>query len=85
MYADKYVHRPSEIPKVRHWAIIKGSSHTDSYGDTGYHIEYQAYLTKDKWEAAINVLEQERGYVQPYVALEVNPAEVIREVKVKAE
>ena len=82
MYADKYASKPSEVPTTRHWAIIKGSSHTDSYGETGYHLTYEVYLTKYKWEKAINELEQERGFAQPYIAIEAAPALVERKIVV---
>lgn len=66
-YADKYVHRPQDIPKDEHWAIIRGSSvHHDAVGvwapghgypeHTEQVIEYEVYL---KEEDFINAMEHE--------------------------
>lgn len=67
MYADKYAHQPSDIPKSEHWVILEGSSVTipgDERSRTnpghGYpesterFMSYEVYLTKEKFEAALS-------------------------------
>jgi hypothetical protein len=65
-YADKSVHRPSDIPSVEHWAIITGSSLTipgDERSRTnpghGYpestenYINYDVYLNEADFKVAL--------------------------------
>ncbi len=61
-YADKYVHNVADVPKVEHWAIMRGST-VHIPGDErsrtnpghGYPaenkpvMEYEVYLTTDKF------------------------------------
>ncbi len=97
MYADKYVHHTDEIPTEPHWVIITNSSVTipgDERSRTnpghGYperterYITYEIYLTEEKWKQAIR--EQENpsyGIKQPYIAMYVQPAQIIRNVEVE--
>lgn len=97
MYADKYVHSSDDVPKVQHWAILKFGSVTipgDERSRTcpghGYPehsettIDYEAYLTEEKWKAEIQSLETS-AYKKSYVALKVNPATIKVEAKVSIE
>lgn len=96
MFADKYASQVGEIPKEPHFAILKTASvHVE--GDersrthpghgyparTEYYINYEAYLTREKWEAAIAELENRTGFPTPYVAIEARPAKVKRTVHVE--
>ncbi len=67
-YADKYVHVPNDVPRVEHWAIIRGSSvfiEGDESSRTnpghGYPaenkpvVEYEAYLTEDKFKRQVTL------------------------------
>jgi hypothetical protein len=80
-----YPSRPGEVPRVHHWAIVTGGSHSDGYDGTSYHLDYVAYLDRAEWAARIESMEQERGYTKDYAAFEVFPASVKREVVVQVD
>lgn len=84
-YPDKFVSKPEDIPETEHWAIITGSRHTDSYGDTGFHIDYEVYLTKEKWERQIQyrLFGPQSGYRESFKALHVKPATLKLSVQVE--
>lgn len=84
-YADKYARQPEEIPNEEHWAIVTGSAHTGSYGDTEHHLEYEVYLTKEKWLSQIEykLFGPSYGYRAQFKALHVLPAQLITKVVVK--
>ena len=87
-YADKYVHQASDIPTEHHWAIITSSSiyipgdeRSRTNPGHGYPaenqriVEYEAYLTEEKWIEAIEELES-KAFRESYIALEVHPAKI---------
>lgn len=95
MYADKYVSQVGQIPKEPHFAILKttsvyipGDERSRTNPGHGYpastenFITYEVYLTREKWESAITELEN-NTYKTNYVAIEANPAKVIRSIHVK--
>lgn len=92
MYADKYASRICDIPKEPHWAILKTGSiyvpgdersrTNPGHGypaSTEYHIDYEVYLTREKWVKAVEELEFSK-IPKEYVAVEVNPAKVTRKI-----
>lgn len=83
-----YVKNQSEMPKEPHWVILKYKTICvpayEGGTSTEASVEYQAYKTKDAWQAAILELE-ERYTKEPYTALEVKPASIKRTVTVGIE
>lgn len=82
------VRQQSEMPRGPHWAILKYVT----VQEPGYEggsvsvpaVNYDAYMHKEDWEAAILELE-ERVTREPYTAMEVKPASVRRTVSVGIE
>lgn len=82
-YADKYVKGPDDVPDVEHWAIIGQTTYTTSGYDRGdpdstnYACEYEAYLTKEKWENAIRYrMTDPSPYKKTFKAIHVLPAQI---------
>ena len=98
MYPDEFVTAKSKLPTEPHWVILKFSSISipgDERSRTnpghGYsahsvpNVKYDAYLTEEKFLAALQELE-ERGYTSDsYVALKVEPLKITKTVSVSAE
>lgn len=75
-YADKYVHKPEDIPTCEHWAIISGASMhipgdersrtNPGHGypaSTEYYIEYAAFTDEAKFkETLAHAIEESRGF-----------------------
>jgi len=83
-----YVHNPNQIPQVKHWAIVEGSSYTtegdqrsrDAPGhgypaSTNYFIEYRAFLSEEDWKAEIDVL-MKSSYRKSFRAMIVTPVTI---------
>lgn len=78
MYADIYVKKHEEIPKGAHWAVFTFSSvESEAYGQRGTVpvVEYEAYLTHEKWVERITELATAKHH-QPYYAAMITPAKV---------
>ena len=98
MYADEYVTSRGRFPTEPHWVILKFSS-THVPGDErsrtnpghGYpahsvpHVDYQAYLTEEKFLAALQELEDRSYTSDDYVALKVEPLTVTKTISVSVD
>ena len=96
MYPDKFVKSKEDIPEEPHWAIFKfssihipGDERSRTHPGHGYPahsqsvVEYQAYLTEEKWKKAIEELENPKyGSKESYVAARIIPATVTPHVTV---
>lgn len=88
----KYCHGPNDIPKTKHWAILETGSYSkeEDYGFTShYYTIYIAFTDKKVWHDEIVERTQEnlnpryRGMpITPFVAVEVNPAEIQTSVSI---
>jgi hypothetical protein len=92
-YADKYCHQLDDIPKVPHFVIMSGTSVTipgdersrtnPGHGypeSTNHYLDYEAYLTEEKWKEQIAYLVKEH---RRFKAFKVFPAEIKTEVNVE--
>lgn len=82
--ARRYPKTPKDIPDVEHWAIMIGSSYTDtSYGERSSHpyLEYRAYLDKDEWLAEIKTM-MTSTFKKEFKALHIKPIKFDMEVKI---
>jgi hypothetical protein len=86
VYADKYVHDLKDIPGELHWAIveiasvhIEGDERSRTNPGHGYpartenYLNYEVYLTREKWVGAIQERETSKYGKRAYRALEVKP------------
>jgi hypothetical protein len=90
MYPDKFVKTKEDAPTEPHWAIFKfssvripGDERSRTHPGHGYpehterYVEYEAYLTKEKWVKAIEEQENPKfGSKEPYLAAKIIPATV---------
>ena len=98
MYPDEFVTTKGKFPDQPHWVILKFSS-TYVPGDErsrtapghGYpahsvpNVSYEAYLTEEKFLAAVQKLEEAEYGHESYAALKVEPLKVTKTVSVSAE
>ncbi len=88
-YADVYVHRVSDIPKLPHWALlcddsihIPGDERSRTNPGHGYPAEdrpiiaYEAYLTQEKLMTVIRERKESQS-VQKFSVYKVNPVTVL--------
>lgn len=98
MYADEYVKSKARFPTEPHWVIlnfttihIPGDERSRTNPGHGYparsepHIEYQAYLTEEKFLAALQELEDRSYTSDDYVALKVEPLTVTKTISVSVD
>lgn len=83
VYADKYAHQCSDIPKSEHWVILESDSVTipgdersrtnPGHGypeSTNHYLSYEVYLTKEKFQESLtHKLSQKWG--KPCVGIHV--------------
>lgn len=89
-YADKFAYGSDDIPDVEHWAIVAQGRHSEAgynKGDPseiGFHLDYEVYLTKEKWERCIQykLFGPSHGYREKFKALHVLPAKLSLSVTV---
>ena len=98
MYPDVFVTEKSRLPTEPHWVILKFSSVSipgdersrthPGHGYSGHtvpNVKYDAYLTEEKFLAAIQELEERKYTGDSYVALKVEPLKITKTVSVSAE
>ena len=91
MNADKYVKRKNDVPTEPHWAIltfssvyIPGDERSRTNPGHGYPaetkpiVEYEVYLTEDKWKKKIQMLVSQ--HENNFVAIRVDPAKIEQHV-----
>lgn len=88
MYNDAiFVSSCAKVPAGEHFAILIDSQYVShAYGEdsTNSCVEYRAYLKREDWEAAIKVLEADKGYGRKtFKAIFVRPAKVTTTVSVE--
>ena len=92
--AKNWIHKPSEVPTVPHFAIFEGRSihipgdeRSRQYpghgypASTEYFLSYIAFDTKEEWEAEIQS-RAGRKTTDPFVAVHIIPAQVETKVVV---
>ena len=98
MYPDEYVTTKSKFPTQPHWVImlftqthVPGDERSRTNPGHGYaahtthHADYQAYLTEEKFLAALEDME-DRGFASDrYVAFKVEPLTVTKTVSVSVD
>lgn len=99
-YADKYARTIKDIPTTEHYAIfenesvfIPGDERSRTNPGHGYpestqhYINYEVYLTREKWEAAIEYRMTDDPYhsKKNFIAAHVKPVSITTKITVKVE
>ena len=98
MYPDEFVTTKQKFPTEPHWVILKFSS-INIPGDErsrtapghGYPahresvVNYEAYLTEEKFLAAVQYLGEEKYGRTNYVAMKVDPLKITKTISISTE
>lgn len=80
-----WVSDTEQLPPGEHYAIITNTRYTGFYDEDVYAIQYEAYTSRQEWEARIQDLSNSNGHRTLFKAMYVKPATVKTTISVNVD